>query len=154
MTALLLGRIKLADALQQSTAENLWVLPRGPILQGTTELLNTPVFENLLSELKQQFDRIILDTPPVLGLSETAFLQNHAGGVVLVVKSETTPRKDVVEAVGTLRKLGAHFYGFVLNDVDFNRRINSYQYYYYSSNYYDFNWETEADELTQIPAEK
>lgn len=141
LTTTLIGQTKFEDCLKKSSAVNLWVLPRGPIIQGTTELLNTPTFANLLEQLKKQFTRIILDTPPVLGLSETAFLQNYAAGILLVVRAQKTPRKDVVEAVETLRKLDAYFYGFVLNDVDFSKRLNSYQYYYYSSNYYDLNWE-------------
>lgn len=77
---------------------------------------------------------------PVLGLSETAFLQKYSEGVVLVIRARKTERKDVMEAFKTLQKLGAHVYGFVLNRVDFSRRYNSYSYYYYSSNYYDTNW--------------
>jgi len=146
MTTLLMGQCKLTDCLKKSSAEGLWIIPRGPIIQGTTELLSTPAFKEILADLKKDFARIILDTPPVLGLSETAFLQNHAAGIVLVVRAQKTPRKDVIEAVDTLRKLDAYFYGFVLNDVDFSKRLNSYQYYYYSSNYYDLNWEEEGDD--------
>jgi succinoglycan biosynthesis transport protein ExoP len=95
--------------------------------------------------LRGKYDRIILDTPPVLGLSETSFLQSHAEGVVLVVRSDSTPRKDVEDAYHALSKLDAHFYGFVLNRVDFSKRANHYYYYYYSSSYYDSNWEKSAD---------
>lgn len=149
LTTTLIGQTKFEDCLRKSSAVNLWVLPRGPIVQGATELLNTPAFASLLEELKKQFTRIILDTPPVLGLSETAFLQNYAAGVLLVVRAQKTPRRDVVEAVETLRKLDAYFYGFVLNDVDFSKRLNSYQYYYYSSSYYDLNWD-QAEEDKEV----
>lgn len=140
LTDLLTGGATLKETVQKSTADNLWVIPRGPVIPGTTELLNTTLFSEFLRQIREQFDRVVLDTPPVLGLSETAFLQNHAEGVVLVVKSASTPRKDVTEAFQTLQKLGAHFYGFVLNRVDFAKRANMYHYYYYSSNYYDANW--------------
>jgi Mrp family chromosome partitioning ATPase len=130
----------------KSEAENLWLLPRGPVLAGTTELLNTPVFENLLNELRGRFSRIILDTPPVLGLSETAFLQNHADGVVLIVRSASTTRADATLAFQQLQKLGGHFFGFVLNRVDFSKIQNQYYYYYYSSNYYDSNWHDEDEQ--------
>lgn len=140
VTDILCDSAKLDGCIQKSSAANLWVLPRGPTLAGTTELLNAPVFNEVLEKLKTKFDRIILDTPPVLGLSETAFLQNHAAGVVLVVRANRTPRKDAVDAFETLQKLGGHFYGFVLNAVDFSKRSNMYQYYYYSSNYYEDNW--------------
>lgn len=143
LTDLLTDSVKLDDCIYKSEADNLWVIPRGPVLAGTTELLNTEVFSKIIDELKGRYDRIILDTPPILGLSETAFLQNHADGVVLIVKAGITLRRDVEDAVSSLRKLGAHFYGFVLNRVDFSKRRNHYYYYYYSSSYYDTNWEAE-----------
>lgn len=147
MTNLLQGKSTREECMKSGGGENLWFLPRGHVVQGTTELLNTPVFESILAELKKDYDRIIMDSPPVLGLSETAFLQNHASGVLLVVRAQKTPRKDVSEAILTLSKLNAYFYGFVLNDVDFSKRANSYQYYYYSSNYYDQHWETTKPQL-------
>ncbi|WP_395747318.1 polysaccharide biosynthesis tyrosine autokinase [Prosthecobacter sp.] len=144
MTDLLTGHATLEDCVQKSPADHLWLLPRGPVVPGTTELLNTPVFVKILEKLKSDYDRIILDTPPVLGLSETAFLQNHADGVVMVVKAGATPRKDTEDAFHTLGKLGAHFYGLVLNRVDFSKRTNHFNYYYYSSSYYESNWEDTA----------
>jgi succinoglycan biosynthesis transport protein ExoP len=153
MTDLLTGAATIEQCIQKSPADNLWLLPRGAVVPGTTELLNTAVFLNILEKLKGVYDRIILDTPPVLGLSETAFLQNYTDGVVLVVKSDSTPRKDVEEAFRALEKLGAHFYGFVLNRVDFTKRSNHYYYYYYSSSYYDSNWET-GNEAPEPPARK
>jgi len=154
LTDLLTGKASLEECLQKSPAENLWVITRGPVVAGTTELLNTDVFSKILDQLRGQFDRVILDTPPVLGLSETAFLQNHAEGVVLVVRSEKTPRKDVMDAFVVMEKLGAHFYGFVLNRVDFAKRANLYYYYYYSSNYYDSNWEESEMDGPQPVREK
>ncbi len=145
LTRLLTGEAQLDDCLVKSPADNLWLLPRGPVLAGTTELLNTEVFSRILTELRGRFSRIVLDTPPVLGLSETAFLQNHADGVVLVVKAAATTRSDASLAFQQLQKLGGHFYGFVLNQVDFSKVQNQYYYYYYSSNYYDSNWD-EAEE--------
>jgi capsular exopolysaccharide synthesis family protein len=141
LTALLTGKASLKDCLQKSEADNLWILPRGPVIAGTTELLNSQVFSNVLTELKRDYDRIILDTPPVLGLSETAFLQNHADGVVLVVKANATPRKDAEDAFSSLLRLGAHFFGLVLNGVDFSKKANHFNYYYYSDSYYETNWE-------------
>lgn len=140
LTDLFTGKATLDECLQKTKADNLWVLTRGSVVAGTTEMLNNASFEKVVQELRKQFDRIIMDTPPVLGLSETAFLQKYSEGVVLVIRARKTERKDVMDAFKTLQKLGAHVYGFVLNRVDFSRRYNSYSYYYYSSNYYDTNW--------------
>lgn len=151
LTRLLTGQAGLEECIVKSPADNLWILPRGPVLAGTTELLNTQVFSKILDQLRGKFSKIILDTPPVLGLSETAFLQNHAEGVVLVVDSMKTNRKDVDDAFNALHQLNAHFYGFVLNRVDFSKRANYYNYYYYSSNYYDSNWQEEEEERAAKP---
>lgn len=145
LTNVLTGMATLDECVLKAEAENLWIIPRGPVIAGTTELLNSGVFSVILDKLKERFDRIILDTPPILGLSETAFLQNHADGVVVVARCGVTLRKDVEDAVTSLRKLGAHFYGFVLNCVDFTKRRNHYYYYYYSSSYYDTNWEERSE---------
>ncbi|WP_397381980.1 polysaccharide biosynthesis tyrosine autokinase [Prosthecobacter sp.] len=152
LTNLLTNNAKLEDCIQQSTADNLWLITRGPVISGTTELLNAKVFSNLLDELKGRFDRIVIDSPPVLGLSETAFLQKYADGVVLVIKSGATSRGDVKDAFNLIGKLGAHFYGFVLNQVDFSKRANHYQYYYYSSTYYEANWEEEKSLSLETPS--
>jgi capsular exopolysaccharide synthesis family protein len=151
LTDALTSKVDVEQCIQKSTADHLWLIPRGPVVAGTTELLNTSVFSEMLKHLKGKYDRIILDTPPVLGLSETAFLQSHADGVVLVVKSASTPRKDVEDAFQSLSKLDAHFYGFVLNRVDFSKRANHFHYYYYSASYYDSNWE-ENETATATPA--
>ena len=70
------------------------------------------------------------------GLSETTSIQRVADGVVLVVRAEKTPQKDVVDAVEMLKKTGAHFFGFVLNGIDLSRKKNYYQFNYYSADYY------------------
>ena len=105
---------------------------------GTTDLLVQQVFEKLLATFKADYDHIVLDTPPVLGLSETTFLQRVVDGVLFVVRAEKTPRKDVVDGMTLLRKAGAHLYGLVLSDLDLNRVSNYYNYYYYSPSYYEF----------------
>jgi succinoglycan biosynthesis transport protein ExoP len=146
LTRLLTGEAQLDECIVKSPADNLWLLPRGPVLAGTTELLNTEVFTRILTELRGRFSRIVIDTPPVLGLSETAFLQNHADGVALVVKAAATTRTDASLAFQQLQKLGGHFYGFILNQVDFSKVQNQYYYYYYSSSYYDSNWDESGEE--------
>jgi capsular exopolysaccharide synthesis family protein len=113
------------------------VIPRGPIIPGSTELLCQDGFFKLVKKWRTQYDRIILDCPPTLGLSESSSLQRLADGIVMVVLSEKTSMKDVRDAVTLLRKTGAHFFGFVLNGVDLSKIGNYYQYYYYSAPYYD-----------------
>ena len=144
MTSLLQGKISLDEAIRNTTVPLMDVIPRGPIVVGTTDMLAQPVFRAIIDQLAEKYDQIILDTPPVLGLSETANLQTFADGVVLVVRAEVTPLKDVIDAANLLRKADAHLYGAVLNDLDLNKVANYYNYYYYSASYYDEFEDSEA----------
>ncbi len=145
LTPLLLGKCTLQEAIEKTPLPLLDVIPRGHIIIGTTDLLVQAIFHDLITKLRGEYDHIILDTPPVLGLSETTSLQKVVDGVLMVVRAEKTPRKDVLDAVTLLRKAGAYFYGLVLNDLDLNKTANYYNYYYYSSTYYD-DLEAPADE--------
>lgn len=115
---------------------DLDIIPRGPIITGVTELLCTEVFEDLMKQWRLTYDRIVLDTPPVLGLSETVSIQRVVDGVVLVVRAHCTLTKDVTDAVDALRRAGSHLFGIVLNAVDLSKLANHYTYYYYSPLYY------------------
>jgi capsular exopolysaccharide synthesis family protein len=124
------------DVILHTREGMLDVIPRGPIITGATEFLCSERFEKLMEGWRKSYDRIILDSPPVLGLSETASLQRVVDGVVVVVRAHRTLSRDVVDAVDTLRRAGAHMYGLVLNAVDLSKLANHYTYYYYSPLYY------------------
>ncbi|MFP6873986.1 MAG: polysaccharide biosynthesis tyrosine autokinase [Verrucomicrobiales bacterium] len=136
MTTLLTGQAQPDQLIQRSSLENLHVIPRGPIIPGSTEVFSQKFFDELIAEWSSQYDRIIIDTPPILGLSETTSIQRIADGVVLVVRAEKTSQKDVADAVELLKKAGAHFFGFVLNGIDLSKKVNYYQFSYYSADYY------------------
>jgi polysaccharide biosynthesis transport protein len=123
-------------AILQTRATSLDVIPRGPIVAGATELLCMSNFDKLMADWRTKYDRIILDTPPVLGLSESASLQRVVDGVVVVVRAHRTLMKDVNEALDMLKRSGAHLFGTVLNAVDLSKLANHYAYYYYSPSYY------------------
>lgn len=136
LSNVLLGETTLDEAIRKSPHENLNVLSAGRHLDNGTELLASDQFAQLLKSLRGHFDRIVIDTPPVLGLSETSILQNMVDGVLFVIWTGHTPVRGVKSAIETLRANGANFYGFVLNRLDLNATQNYYQYYYYSHDYY------------------
>jgi len=150
MSKMLTGQISPENAIIHTEQKGFDAVPRGPIIAGSTELLCQEDFFKLVQYWRTRYDRIILDCPPVLGLSESVSLQRLADGVVLVVRSEKTPMRDVRDAVTVLRKTGAHFFGFVLNSVDLSKLGNYYQYYYYSAPYYD-QFEGDPGEASEVP---
>jgi polysaccharide biosynthesis transport protein len=137
MTRLLLGEYTKEEVIQSSGPGGFDVIPRGPVIAGTTDLLCQGVFHDLIEQFRKDYDRIVIDAPPVLGLSESSSLQEVVDGTVLVVRAEKTGRKDIMDAISLLRRCNAHFFGFVLNAVDLSKLGNYYNYYYYSAPYYD-----------------
>lgn len=129
------AKAKIEDVIHKTENPNLDVIPRGPFVPGASEYLCREIFEKLIHDLRGKYDRIILDAPPVLGLSETVATQRVADGVVLVVRAENTTMSDVDTTVEQLRRSDTEFFGFVLNRLDLSKPSNHY-FYYYSSPYY------------------
>ena len=132
----LLGKASLEDVIRPSGKENLSILSAGQHVEAGTELIGSVIFNDLMARLRNEYDRIIMDTPPVLGLSETSVLQAHVDGVLFVIWSGRTPIRNMKTAIDILVANGANFYGFILNRLDLSSTTNYYQYYYYSSDYY------------------
>ena len=150
LTSFLVGEATEREIVQDTKMNNLWIVPRGPVVAGATERLCATDFADLMANWRKHYSRIVIDTPPVLGLSETVSLQRVVDGVVFIVQAEKTSRKDIVDSLSLLRKSGAHLFGFVLNRVDLKKMVNYYNYYHYSSHYYDSM--TESEEIP--PSEK
>lgn len=136
LSDVLLGQVPLAQALRSTGIPNLTILSAGKHLNNGTELLGSALFTDLMTGLRGSYERIIIDTPPVLGLSETSIMQPHVDGAVFVIWSGRTPIRNMKAAIELLQSNGANFYGFVLNRLDLNATTNYYQYYYYSHDYY------------------
>ena len=136
LTQVLMGKCTLDEACRPTGRENLHVLTAGEHLNTATELLSSSKFGEVLDQLRLKYERIIVDTPPVLGLSETSVIQNMMDGCIFVAWAGRTPIKSMQLAVEMLQNNGANFYGFVLNRLDLADSANYYQYYYYSNDYY------------------
>ena len=127
---------KIHDAIIKTNVDNLFILPSGPRTPNPAELLESNRMSFLLSYLKRRFDRIILDSSPVLPASDAVLLSPQTDGVVLMVKPGEVNRELVEKAVRQLQVAEANLVGVVLNEVDVNRD-GYYKYYYkYYSKYY------------------
>ncbi len=111
-------------------------VPGGQRIENVTEVLSCQNFIDFMTRIRAQYDRIIVDTPPALGLAETTGVLPLVDGVVMVIWSGYTPVEQVKTAVNQLRRGGANFYGFVLNQLDLKCPTNYFRYYYFSDYYY------------------
>jgi capsular exopolysaccharide synthesis family protein len=119
-----------------AVGENLELIPRGERGRLNSELVDSSYFAENLKALRSKYKRIIIDSPPILGLSEVSLLQRHTDGILIVVSGKSTPRQAVLDAVNTLRANGGKINGFVLNRADFSSLAYRYRYYYYTEEYY------------------
>ena len=129
-------RRPIEEAFRSTNHENLTLMTCGKHLNSASELLDSPSFNKLIEELREKYQRIIIDTPPVLGLAETSIIQRVCDGILFVIWSDFTPIRNVKASIQSLQTNGAKFAGFVLNRLDFDSLGNRYKYFYYAPNYY------------------
>ena len=127
LSDVLIGKETLVEATNVYK-KNLIVLTSGKIPPNPSEMLGSKAMTNLLEDLKDKFDYIILDTPPVQAVTDSQILATKADGVILVIKAEKTKKESIQNSINLLKKVNAHLIGTVLNGVDTKR--NKYHYYY------------------------
>jgi capsular exopolysaccharide synthesis family protein len=116
---------------------NLDVLTGGVLAPNPSELLGSERMQKLMAHLRERYDRIILDSPPVLAFSDALVLSRLADGVIMVVWGGKTPRDLVGQSVESLKGVGARILGVALNKIDITRR--AYYYYPYNYKYYSYS---------------
>jgi capsular exopolysaccharide synthesis family protein len=136
----LTGHVTLADAiLPVPGVPNLSVIPCGPVPPNPAEVLSSPVTAELLHELRSQFEYVLVDSPPLLSVSDSRILSTMTDAVVLVTKAYSTPYDVVRRARGLLYAAGARILGVALNSVDTHKGGYAYGYggghYYYRYGY-------------------
>ena len=129
-TNFLLGDAKLEDIVKTVAGiPNLYILTSGPLPPNPAELLGSQKMKKILEQLKDEYDVVVIDSPPVIPVTDAALLASIVDGVVLVLSQGQT-RIDVAQkAVEQLKNVGARILGTVLNNVNTNG--GSYYYYYY-----------------------
>jgi capsular exopolysaccharide synthesis family protein len=133
----LTGEQPLESVIRESSLPGLSYISRGTTCSDSSELLCRLGVDDILATLRDSYDWIILDSPPVLGLSETTLIQKAADGVVMVIRAEKTLMSEVKNTLTLLRKSDSKLIGFVYNGVELNKVANYYNYYQYSQHYYE-----------------
>lgn len=120
--------------VQRTSAPGLDVLICGPIPPNPAELLSSERMRTLLLETSEEYNFVVMDSPPILNVADSRILGSLAEGLVLVVKGGSTPRELVQRAYAYVQDLGAHVIGVVLNNLDV-RSADDYYYRYYHYEY-------------------
>jgi len=136
LSHLLVGQARVRDAVQKTSQQNLFVISAGRIPPNPSELLTSDRMNALVDNLRSgPFDWVIIDTPPVLAVTDAVLVSRSVGSVVFVIGSEMTRRVHAERAIETLSAGRPKSIGAVLNRVDLNRN----KYYY--SRYYGYHYQ-------------
>jgi receptor protein-tyrosine kinase len=135
-STVLSGGASLSESLQKTRFSGLSVLTSGAVPPNPSELLGSLAAKKLLSELRAQFDYVIVDSTPLLAVTDAALLAAGADGVFIMARFGQTKREQLAHAVGNLQSVGARLLGAVFTMVP-TRGSAAYSYRYsYSYGYY------------------
>lgn len=119
--------------LKETSVPGLMVLTGGPIPPNPAELLGSKRMKRLIEEASERFDIVLIDSPPIIAVTDAAILAQEVDGVILVLSSGEVNRDYALRAKEQLDKVGAKILGAVLNKVDMDSNEYYYYYQYYGS---------------------
>ena len=139
---ILRGTVELADAIQETAIPDFYVLSCGTRPKDPSELLSRPQYEQLLMLLKEKFEMVIIDTPPVLAVTDPCSVAPRVDGVVVCMRLSRHTRELGRRTLEQLREVGGNVGGIVINGVEErdaygygSYRYSDYRYYYKNYNY-------------------
>jgi tyrosine-protein kinase Etk/Wzc len=136
ITNVLIGKSSVYDIISPTEIENLFVIPCGVLPPNPSELLASDSMTKMIETLRDEFDFLIFDTPPVIAVTDAVVLSSQVDGVILVVESGKATFDAVNRAKILLQNVNAKIIGSVLNNIDVRRSYHGYDYYHYYHRYY------------------
>jgi len=133
LTTVIIGRAELADVVQPLGERGLHVLTAGQVPPNPSELLGSDAMRRILQEAVDTYDTVVIDSPPLLPVTDSAILSALTGGALVVVGSGTVTRPQLGGALDSLEAVGGHVLGLVLNKL---RTQDAGHYGYHQYSYY------------------
>lgn len=121
----------LSDAVQKTSIEGLYALTGGVIPPNPSELLGSEQMKNVLQRAKEQYDYVLIDTPPVMPVTDALIVSRFVDGMILVIASAEVKVEMARDVKNQLVNAGANILGVVLNKVRSEHHGYGYGYYYY-----------------------
>lgn len=128
LTNVLTKQMEFDAAIADTDEQNLYVLSSGPVPPNPAELLGSKTMVELIEKACEEFDIVLVDTPPILAVTDAHILANVCDGTLLVVSSGKTVQESAIKAKELLMSSSTKLLGAVLNDKKAN--YDSYHYYY------------------------
>jgi capsular exopolysaccharide synthesis family protein len=154
LTNYLLKQNTLAEIVQTTQVPNLDFMASGKLPNSSMGILGSAQMKEMIAELKQRYDFILFDSPPILGVSDASVLASEVDLVMQVIQYRRYPQPMTIRAKQMIEKVGGNLVGIVLNNINMSQDEG---YYYYSGYYHDYYYsrsssEQEAEAKSQIAA--
>lgn len=145
LTNYLTTDLLLEDVILQTPVDNLYFMPSGILPADAAGILNSRRMSELIKDVKQRFDLVLVDSPPILGVSDASVLASEVDLTMIVVQHRKLPRNMLMRVKQAVETVGGQVIGVVLNNVDV-RSDNQYQYY---TSYYTYYAPTGDESATE-----
>jgi len=133
LSDLLIGDITYSQAIKETSVENLSLVTRGQIPPNPSELLMSEHFTAFIEHASKDFDLVIIDTPPILAVTDAAIIGNQAGTSLMLARYDMSPLKEIITAANRFDLNGVEIKGLIFNAVE--KRNSDYGYYNYGYEY-------------------
>lgn len=143
--------LSLKDVIFQTGHENLYMLPSGPIPVDPSGLIGSHRMQNLMNDVSKRFDIVLVDSPPVLGVSDASLLVSKSDATLLVLQPRKMPIKALLRAKSLVQNAGGQIMGLVMNNVDIS---GDTQYQYYTTYYSYYSKDAARKEPKALPQKK
>jgi capsular exopolysaccharide synthesis family protein len=135
LTNFLLRQNTLEEVIQTTPCPTLHFLPSGKLPSSSLGILNSPQMKEFIKAVKERYDFVFFDSPPIMGVSDASILASEVDMTLLVIQYRKYPQAMTIRAKQMVEKVGGLMLGVVLNNINISQ--DSY-YYYYSGYYYDY----------------
>jgi polysaccharide biosynthesis transport protein len=131
LTDVLVGESTIDQVAKPTGIPNLWCIPAGPLPPNPADLLQSTRFKHFMQEVGEHFDRVVIDSAPLVAVTDPAVVSTLVDGTIFVVRAFKTTVHLAGQGLRSLRDVDSPVIGAVLNSVDLNRHEYSYYYHYY-----------------------
>jgi tyrosine-protein kinase Etk/Wzc len=138
LTNVVMGAIDWKDAVQDTGVENLDIITSGPMPPNPSELLASGRMRGLIEKFRENYEMVIIDSPPVIAVTDAAILSTMVDGAYIVVEAGKTPMGAVMRTKSILDNVQGNVCGVVLNNISADHGSYYGYYHYYHYNYYSY----------------
>ncbi len=133
LSDVLIDKLKLREAIVKNSFGELFFMTSGTIPTNPAELLGSVKMHKILEELRNEYDYVLIDAPPALGIADARVLGKICDGIIVVIMANKTNRDDLIEVKEELERAGEKLVGFIFNGLDMGYRRYRHRYYHYHS---------------------